>query len=96
LAGNLASETKRGDLETRANNALAAMEAIGGAARLEKEEGKLFIRTGSCPLSTAVTEHPEVCQLAEALVGEIMGANVQERCDRAGSPRCSLEVTKKP
>lgn len=96
LAGNLASETKRGDLESRANNALAAMEAIGGAARLEKEEGKLFIRTGSCPLSTAVTEHPEVCQLAEALVGEIMGANVQERCDRAGSPRCSLEVTKKP
>jgi hypothetical protein len=41
-----------------------ALEAIGGSARVEKEEGKLFIRSGSCPVSTAVTEHPEVCQLA--------------------------------
>lgn len=95
LAGNQTSETKRGDLETRADNVVTALEAIGGAARVEQEDGKLFIRSGSCPLATAVAEHPEVCQLAEALVANIMGVNVRERCDRSGSPRCAFEVTEK-
>lgn len=95
LASNQTSETKRGNLETRADNAVTALEAIGGAARVEKEDGKLFIRSGSCPLATAVAEHPEVCQLAEALVAEIMGVNVRERCDRTDTPRCAFEVTGK-
>jgi predicted ArsR family transcriptional regulator len=95
LAGNQTSDTLSGDLETRADKVVTALEAIGGAARVEKEEGKLFIRSGSCPLATAVAEHPEVCQLAEALVAEIMGVKVRERCDRAGTPRCAFEVTGK-
>ena len=95
LAGRQTSDTKRGDLETRAEKALTALEAIGGTARLEKEEGKLYIRSASCPLATAVAEHPEVCQLAESLLSEIMGATVRERCERDGSPRCTFEVTEK-
>lgn len=95
LAGNQTSDTLSGDLETRTDKVLTALEAMGGAARVEKEDGKLFIRSGSCPLATAVAEHPEVCQLAEALVAEIMGVKVRERCDREGSPRCVFEVTAK-
>jgi predicted ArsR family transcriptional regulator len=90
LAGNQAST---GDLETRVGKALIALEAIGGSARVEKEKGQLFIRGGSCPLSTAVAEHPEVCQLAESLLSEIIGVEVHEQCDREGSPRCSFELT---
>ena len=70
-----------------------ALEAIGGSARIEKEGERLFIRSGSCPLSVAVAKHPEVCQLAESLLSEIIGARVREQCDREGSPRCSFEVT---
>jgi len=81
------------DLETRVGKALLALEAIGGSARVEKEKGQLFIRGGSCPLSRAVAEHPEVCQLAESLLSEIIGVEVQEQCDREGSPRCSFELT---
>jgi predicted ArsR family transcriptional regulator len=92
LAGN---QTLDGDLETRVGKALLALEAIGGSARVEKEEGKLFIRSGSCPLSTAVAEHPEVCQLAESMLSEITGAEVHEHCEREGSPRCSFEVTER-
>jgi predicted ArsR family transcriptional regulator len=68
------------------------LAALGGAARLEKENGKLLISSVNCPLATAVAEHPEVCQLAEALVGEIVGAPVKEKCDRAPSPRCRFEI----
>src|SRR6185436_7917473 len=90
LAGN---QTSGGNLETRAGKGLMALEGIGGSARVEKEGGKLFIRSGSCPLSTAVAEHPEVCQLAESLLSEIIGTEVREQCEREGSPRCSFEVT---
>ncbi|MGH9871567.1 MAG: helix-turn-helix transcriptional regulator [Pyrinomonadaceae bacterium] len=86
------SLTKRGSLQSRAQNVLRVLAALGGAARVEKQNGKLLISSGSCPLGTAVAEHPEVCQLAEALVAEIVGAPVQERCDRSGSPRCRFEI----
>jgi hypothetical protein len=42
-----------------------------------------------------VAEHPEVCQVAEALVTEIVGADAKERCDRTGlQPRCRFEISK--
>jgi predicted ArsR family transcriptional regulator len=92
LAG---TQTSSGDLEARIGKGLAALEAIGGSARVEKEAEKFFIRSGSCPLALAVAEHPEVCQLAESLLSEIVGATVREQCDRQGSPRCSFEVIEK-
>ena len=93
LAGPEAASQKNGDMESRIGRALAALEAIGGAARIERENEKLVIRSERCPLAAAVSEHPEVCRLAETLLSEIIGVEVQERCDRAGSPRCRFEVT---
>ncbi len=92
LAANQISQAQNGDLESRARRALGVLEAIGGAARLEKEGERLFIRSGSCPLATAVAAHPEVCQLAEALLVEITGAKVREQCDRDVSPKCAFEI----
>jgi predicted ArsR family transcriptional regulator len=92
LAGG---QTSGGDLKTRLNNGVMALEAIGGVARVEKDGGKLFIRSASCPLAVAVAEHPEVCELAESLLSEIVGATVQEQCDREGSPRCSFAIGEK-
>jgi predicted ArsR family transcriptional regulator len=92
LAGN---QTSGGDLESRVGKGLTALEAIGGSARVEKEEGKFFIRSGSCPLAIAVAEHPEVCQTAESLLTEVIGAKVREQCDREGSPQCAFEVLEK-
>lgn len=95
LAEDVNPDRGRASLETRLGRALGALEAIGGAARVEKEDGRLVIKSGSCPLATAVAEHPEVCQLAEALLAEIIGTRVQEQCDREGSPRCSFRISKK-
>jgi predicted ArsR family transcriptional regulator len=84
----------KGSLESRARAAVKALEALGGSARIEKEENKLIISSGSCPLAAAVSEHPEVCQLAEALMTEIVGVSVQEHCDRDGPPQCRFEIKK--
>lgn len=92
LAGAQTSNRKNGNLESRVSRGRAALEDIGGAARIEKEKGKFFIRSESCPLAAAVAEHPEVCRLAETLLSEIIGGEVRERCDRDGTPRCRFEV----
>ena len=95
LARSQTGGTQDGDLESRLNNALTALEAIGGTARIEKDGRKCVIRSDGCPLATVVSEHPEVCRLAETLMSEIIGEKVQERCDREGSPRCRFEVMTK-
>ena len=92
LAGAQASGHKNGDMETRIDRAVAALEAIGGAACVEKGNETLVICSESCPLATAVSEPPEVCKLAETLLSEIIGLDVREHCDREGSPRCRFEV----
>jgi predicted ArsR family transcriptional regulator len=65
---------------------------LGGCARIEREDGRLLIRSSACPLAEAVSEHPEICELVEALVAELAGLPVRERCDREKSPKCCFEV----
>jgi predicted ArsR family transcriptional regulator len=92
LAADQVAGKRSGDLETRVSRGVKTLEALGGAARLEKGERGFVIRSESCPLSSAVAEHPEVCRLAETLLSEIIGAEVRERCDRESTPRCRFEI----
>ena len=79
-------------LEGRVHTALKVLEAIGGSAEIEQHDDKFVIRGNGCPLAAAVSVHPEVCGLAETLVGEIVKAPVHEHCDRAGRPSCRFEI----
>jgi len=83
---------KDGNLDSRVQTALKVLEAIGGAAEVEKHGGKIFIQGNGCPLAAAVSVHPEVCRLAETLVSEIVKAPVVEKCDREGRPKCCFEI----
>jgi len=92
LAGQQNASNPGKSLEDRAQTALRSLEQLGGAARIEKEEKKLLIRSNSCPLASVVAEHPETCQIVEALISETVGAPVRERCDREESPQCCFEI----
>jgi predicted ArsR family transcriptional regulator len=94
LAAAQPASRKNAGMESRIDNALAALEAIGGAARVEKENGKTVICSDNCPLAAAVADHPEVCRLAETLLSEVIRLEVREQCDRNGPPRCRFEVIK--
>jgi len=84
------------DISAKAETAVKVLEALGGAARLEKEGGEIIIRSASCPFATAVEAHPEVCRVAETLVAQITGGRVREKCNKtAVPPRCSFEITEK-
>jgi predicted ArsR family transcriptional regulator len=84
LAGRHAAGDASIALESRLQNALEVLKAIGGTPSVEREDGKLSIRSGGCPLAAVVAEHPEVCELAESLVAEIVGLPVRESCERGG------------
>ncbi|HEV8381723.1 MAG TPA: ArsR family transcriptional regulator [Gemmatimonadales bacterium] len=45
-----------------------------------------------CPLSAVTSGHPEMCELAKALVEEVVGAAVTECCQRGDHPRCAFEL----
>jgi predicted ArsR family transcriptional regulator len=87
-----ASKSAEDDIDARIDKTLQALEELGGAARVIKEEKKILIKSESCPFSDAVKQHPEVCKLAEAMVKEIVGKPVKEICNRQALPQCCFEI----
>ncbi|MGH7506582.1 MAG: helix-turn-helix transcriptional regulator, partial [Longimicrobiales bacterium] len=77
------------DPRERARHAAEVLTELGGLAEVEEEEGGLRLQGYSCPLGEVTAAHPVTCQLAEALVSEVVGAPVTERCDRGDRPRCA-------
>ena len=78
--------------EDRIQNALSAIESLGGAAEVVNENGQTVIRSSGCPFAEAVEEHPEVCKVTESILSEILHADVEEICDRTASPKCRFVV----
>lgn len=79
-------------VDARLGAALALLEELGGFAEVEERNGVSEIRGYSCPLGDLVPSHPEVCRLAEAVLTEVVGVAVRERCEKGAHPRCIFEV----
>lgn len=76
----------------RLDSAVATLQELGGSARLVVENGNTSIQSESCPFGEIVTDHPEVCGLAESMIEEIVGQPVRETCDRSGLPKCRFLI----
>lgn len=87
-----AAGTRGSDLGARVRHAADVLTALGGLAEVTEEDGSFRIQGYSCPLADLVADHPMTCQLAEALVGELVGAGVLECCERGERPRCAFRV----
>jgi predicted ArsR family transcriptional regulator len=90
-AGNTprANET----IESRVERAAATLESMGGAPAVKNEDGKILINSvTSCPFDVSVSQHPEVCRLAEAFLSEAAGLEIEEHCQKGERPKCSFEV----
>ena len=84
----LSKSPTEAELRERLKIAIDVLRDLGGLAELEDAGDEIVIRGFSCPLASVVKEHPEVCQLAEALLAEIIGVPVREACVRNGAPNC--------
>ena len=79
-------------IDESVNAALESLEELGGSAIAERSKDGIFIKSESCPFADAVIEHPEICKVAEAMIGEIVGKPVHETCDRTSSPKCRFAI----
>ena len=81
-----------GDRRQRAEAASELLNALGGLARVEEQDGGLMIRSEGCPLAAATRRHPEACNAVESLLSEFAGVGVAKCCDREERLRCCFEI----
>jgi predicted ArsR family transcriptional regulator len=79
-------------LRERAEKTLLILEQLGGLAEVQEREGGMYVQGFGCPFSQVVREHPKLCLVAQVLVGELLGREVVEQCQREGRPRCCFAV----
>lgn len=80
-------------LRERLEETLGVLAGLGGMAEVvEGNDGRTLICAFGCPLAAVVETHPEACEVAAALVSELLRVPVIERCERGERPRCVFEV----
>lgn len=90
-AGKTAEENET--LESRSQRALVTLESMGGAPALKNDDGTLqILSVTTCPFDVSVSQHPEVCRLAEAFLSEVTGLEIKEHCRKGESPRCTFQI----
>ncbi len=84
-----------GDRRSRMEQAAQLLNGLGGLAEVAiTARGELCLRGYGCPLGSLISDHPEACGLAEALLSELIGLSVHERCERVRGepPQCVFEL----
>jgi predicted ArsR family transcriptional regulator len=92
VAAAHAGAVRAADVRGRVGEAVRVLGELGGLATVEEAGGRLVVRGFDCPLAEAVAGHPAACRLAEALLGELVGVPVAERCQPGTPPRCAFEL----
>lgn len=82
-----------GNLEARVQGAVSVLNEMGGLMVLERNNGSFYICGYSCPLSSLITSHTELCNLVETLLTELVGSPVQQQCERTEAVSCRFEIT---
>lgn len=82
-----------GSLGTRASQASQLLNDLGGVTVVEKRPDGYAIVGRACPLARAVEQDHCVCAAVTSLVADVVGAEVVERCDRSGRPKCRFDIT---
>jgi predicted ArsR family transcriptional regulator len=91
LAKSLGKDS--GSFPNRVADASRLLNNLGGVTVVEERDGVYHIMGRACPLSRAVESDHCVCAAVTTLVGEVVDANVTERCDRSGRPKCHFEIS---
>lgn len=83
--------TGAGDVDARLAHAVDVVSALGGLAESERSGETFVVRGYDCPFAAIATQHPEICSVVEALLTDLVGVTVHERCERGERPRCRFE-----
>lgn len=87
-------ELREPEPSRRAAELCEKLRAIAPGLMLEQGEQQLTLRACGCPLASITASHSDVCELLAAVLSELLGTEVRQRCQREESPRCCFEVSK--
>ncbi len=79
--------------EKRLQLALKILGKIGGVADASQHHGMTTIQGRHCPLANLVTDHPEVCAVAQGLLERLLDRPVLEKCEKGRQPCCRFELS---
>jgi predicted ArsR family transcriptional regulator len=92
LAGE--KQDNRDSLRKRVLGASDLLNSLGGITSVEKSGDDSYRIVGrACPLAAAVEADHCVCSVVASLVSNVVDADVRERCDRSGRPKCCFEIS---
>jgi predicted ArsR family transcriptional regulator len=81
-----------GDPRDRVAGALKFLKMLGSAAEMTEDKGKIVISSYGCPIAEAVTADVRSCIAMEALLKDLTGLPVAERCEHGAHPSCRFEI----
>jgi predicted ArsR family transcriptional regulator len=82
----------RASFDERARASAAFLVGLGADADLVQTSEGYEIRSHGCVLSEAVVTCAATCAAVEAVLAEVTGAPVRERCDRSDQPHCRFFI----
>ena len=65
---------------------------LGAVTTYVKGNGGYVIRGAGCPLAALTGKHRVACLAMESLLGEVLGGEVNECCDRKARPKCCFKI----
>ena len=83
----------RDSLRKRITGASELLNSLGGITAVERSGDTYRIVGRACPLASAVEADHCVCSIVTALVSKVVDAEVRERCERSGRPKCCFEIS---
>jgi predicted ArsR family transcriptional regulator len=97
LADQLSIPTRpSASLSTRVAAASELLNSQLGAVTHVESNGGYTIRGVACPLAAVTGKHPAVCRALESMLSDVIGARVNECCDRTDRPKCCFEIKAEP
>ena len=97
LVGELVEKLERTGRKPAAQSKLAKLQQLaaelpGVCLKQDPSSDALSVRACGCPLAAITADHPVVCEVLAEVLSDVLGADVQQRCDRREWPQCCFEV----
>jgi predicted ArsR family transcriptional regulator len=93
LAEALGGRMDGAAVEQRLERVRSVLSDLGGLAEVRREGDHFVLEGYGCPLQAIVPDHPEACQLALALIEDLLGTGeVTECCRKGPRPACLFEI----
>jgi len=92
LVRDRVGEVGKGDPRRRLSAIVGKLGGSDAGIQLEAGRDSSLVRPCICPLASVTASHPELCAWFAGAIGEVLGTQVKEECERGDSPRCGFRV----